>query len=234
MGCIFCASGLNSLARNLDCGEILAQVAHFNKFLSTSGQKVDSVVIMGMGEPLANYDQVLAFIRLCHEPYCFDLSYRSFTLSTSGIVPGIIKLAAEKIPLTLAISLHAPNDTLRSQLMPINRTYPIAAVLEAADYYANQSGRRITYEYILLAGINDSKENAVELAKLLHGRLAHVNLIPANPVPERGLARPDATAISKFETILRDKRISATVRREMGTEIQAACGQLRRRNANKH
>ncbi|MDF2499926.1 MAG: Ribosomal large subunit methyltransferase [Anaerosporomusa subterranea] len=229
MGCVFCASTLNGIIRDLDCGEMLAQIAYINKLLAIEGQKVDSVVIMGMGEPLANYEQVVRFIRLCRQPYCYEMSYRSFTLSTSGIVPSILKLAAEELPVTLAVSLHAPNDLLRSQLMPINRQYPIASVLQAADYYAQQTGRRVTYEYILIAGMNDSKENAVELAKLLHGRLAHVNLIPINPVPEKGLARPDAKTIAQFEAILRQKQISVTLRREMGTEIQAACGQLRRR-----
>jgi 23S rRNA (adenine2503-C2)-methyltransferase len=229
MGCVFCASALNGIIRNLDCGEMLAQIAYINKLLSLEDQKVDSVVIMGMGEPLANYEQVLRFIRLCCQPYCYEMSYRSFTLSTSGIVPGIIKLAAEKIPVTLAVSLHASNDSLRSQLMPINRQYPIASVIQAADHYAQQTGRRVTYEYILIAGINDAKDNAVELANLIHGHLAHVNLIPVNPVPERGLARPDAQTIAQFEAILRQKQISVTLRREMGAEIQAACGQLRRR-----
>lgn len=231
MGCTFCASTLGGVIRNLTAGEILAQVSFVQHLLAAEGKKVDSVVIMGMGEPLANYEQVLRFIRLCHQPYCFDLSYRSFTLSTSGIVPGIISLVDEEIPITLAISLHAPNDSLRSRLMPVNNTYPIADVLAAADHYARQTGRRVTYEYILIAGINDSPAHAAELAKLLNGRLAHVNLIPINPVPERGFSRPDTQTVTQFETILRRSHISTTVRREMGTEIQAACGQLRRKHA---
>ncbi|MDU4961449.1 MAG: 23S rRNA (adenine(2503)-C(2))-methyltransferase RlmN [Sporomusaceae bacterium] len=231
MGCEFCASTLNGVSRDLNSGEILAQVAWVNSYLAAAGQKVDSVVIMGMGEPLVNYDQVLRFIRLCHQPYCYAMSYRSFTLSTSGIVPGIVKLAEENIPLTLAVSLHASNDALRSRLMPVNRRYPLAAVLQAADHYASRTGRRVTYEYILIAGVNDSAAAALELAQLLSGRLAHVNLIPVNPVPEKGLNRPGPDAVARFEDMLRRNRVSVTLRREMGTEIQAACGQLRRRAA---
>lgn len=233
MGCIFCASTLNGMIRNLDCGEILSQIAYINHVILGENQKVDSVVIMGMGEPLANYEQVLRFIRLCRQPYCYGMSYRNFTVSTSGIVPGIMKLATEKIPVTLAISLHAANNELRSRLMPINRQYPLSEVLQAADYYAHQTGRRVTYEYILIAGLNDSKEHAVELAKLLHGRLAHVNLIPINAVPEKGFVRPDQQIIAQFEMILRHHQISVTLRREMGTEIEAACGQLRQRTPSR-
>lgn len=230
MGCTFCASTLGGVIRNLTAGEILAQVSFIQFLLADEQKKVDSIVIMGMGEPLANYEQVLRFIRLCHQPYCFDLSYRSFTLSTSGIVPGILRLAAEEIPVTLAISLHAPNDSLRSRLMPINTTYPIADVLTAADQYVRQTGRRVTYEYILIAGVNDEPAHAAELAKLLSGRLAHVNLIPINPVPERGFSRPAPQTVTQFEAVLRRSHISTTVRREMGAEIQAACGQLRRQH----
>jgi 23S rRNA (adenine2503-C2)-methyltransferase len=230
MGCVFCASALNGFVRHLESGEILAQVAYINQLLSSEGEKVDTVVIMGMGEPLANYEQVLRFIRLCHQSYCFDMSYRSFTLSTSGIVPGILKLATEKMPITLAISLHAANDTLRSQLMPVNKSYPIAELLQAAAFYTQQTGRRVTYEYILIAGVNDDKECAVQLAELLKGHLVHVNLIPINPVPERGLSRPEPKSVLQFEKILQQHQVSVTVRREMGAKIQAACGQLRHRN----
>ncbi len=233
MGCTFCASTLDGMIRNLDCGEILSQIASINNLLSAENQKVDSVVIMGMGEPLANYDQVLRFIRLCRQSYCYGLSYRNFTISTSGIVPGIIKLAAEKIPVTLAISLHAADNELRSQLMPVNRHYPLSEVIQAADYYAQQTGRRVTYEYILIAGLNDGKAHALALAKLLHGRLAHVNLIPINPVPEKGFTRPNQQTITQFEMTLRQQQISVTVRREMGTEIAAACGQLRQRTTDR-
>lgn len=230
MGCVFCASTLGGVVRNLTAGEIFAQVSYINSLLTDQGERVDTIVIMGMGEPFANYEQVVRFIHLCHQSYSLDLSYRSFTLSTSGIVPGIKRLAAEKVPVTLAISLHAPNDFLRSRLMPVNKQFPISSVLEAADFYASETGRRVTYEYILIAGINDSEANAAELGKLLKGRLANVNLIPINPVVERGLARPDEKTVAQFESILLGHRIPTTVRREMGTDIQAACGQLRRKH----
>jgi len=229
MGCVFCASTLGGVIRNLSGGEILAQVNYINQLLAAEGQRVNSIVIMGAGEPLANYENVMRFIRLCHAPYIFNLSYRSITLSTVGIVPGIKRLAQEGLPLTLAVSLHAPNDQLRSQLMPINDRYPIEKVMAAADLYAAATGRRVTYEYILIDGVNDRPEHARQLASLLKGRLANVNLIPVNPVPERGLRRPNAKSIAAFLAVLQQHNVNATLRREMGSDIQAACGQLRRK-----
>lgn len=190
MGCVFCASTLHGVTRNLNGGEILSQVLYINEFLGRKNAAVNSIVIMGAGEPLANYDNVLRFIRLCHEGYCLNLSYRSFTLSTAGLVPGIDRLATEGLPITLAVSLHAPNNALRSRIMPINEKYPLEAVLAAADRYADRTGRRVTYEYTLIAGLNDQDEHAEELALMLGGRLANVNLIPVNPVAERGVAPP--------------------------------------------
>lgn len=228
MGCTFCASTLNGVMRNLSCGEILAQVLYINKILSNEDSFVNTIVIMGSGEPLANYENVLRFIRLCHENYCLNLSYRSITLSTAGVVPGIRQLATEGIPINLAVSLHAPNNQIRTRLMPINTKYPIEMVAEAADYYAEKTGRRVTYEYTLIADINDSPIHAVELAKLLKGRLANVNLIPVNPVPERGLLRPSRERVNSFLELLQSHHISVTIRREMGSDIQAACGQLRK------
>lgn len=227
MGCAFCASTIHGFSRNLSGGEILAQVLYLNEWLQTEGEKVDSIVIMGIGEPLANYREVLRFIRLCHEPYCLNMSYRNITLSTSGLAPAIRQLAEEKIPITLAISLHAANDALRSRLMPVNHTYPIEQLLNAADYYADQTGRRVTYEYLLIAGINDAAQHAKELARLLRKRLAAVNLIPVNPVPERGWTRPADKTIQEFEATLQTCGVNVTVRREMGADISAACGQLR-------
>ncbi|WP_371369238.1 putative dual-specificity RNA methyltransferase RlmN [Sporomusa rhizae] len=229
MGCAFCASTLDGLTRNLTGGEILAQVLYINKLLELEGQKVDSIVIMGSGEPLANYDNVLRFIRLIHEPYCLTLSYRSITLSTSGLAPEIDRLATENLPITLSISLHAPNNELRTKLMPINKRFPIEQVLAASDRYIAATGRRVTYEYTLISGINDKPAHAHELAALLRGRLANVNLIPINPVPERGLLRPRLSEIDKFAQILKGQHINVTIRREMGTDIDAACGQLRRK-----
>jgi len=228
MGCSFCASTLNGVMRNLTGGEILAQVLFINKILAAENSSVNTIVIMGSGEPLANYNNVLRFIRLCHEQYCFNLSFRNITLSTAGVVPGIHDLANEGIPINLAISLHAPNNQIRTKLMPINSKYPIEMVVDAADYYADKTGRRITYEYTLIADINDSPSHAVELAKLLKGRLANVNLIPVNPVPERGLLRPTRERVNKFLQVLQSCHTSVTIRREMGSDIQAACGQLRK------
>ncbi len=227
MGCTFCASTLKGLVRNLTGGEILAQVLYISELLKQQDQKVDSIVIMGSGEPLANYDNVLRFIRLIHEEYCLNLSYRNITLSTSGLVSNIDKLAGEGLPLTLSISLHAPNNPLRSKLMPVNNRYPLEQVLAASDRYAAATGRRITYEYALIAGVNDQPSHAKELAAILKGRLANVNLIPINPVPERGLLRPSLSDINGFELLLKRAQINVTIRREMGADIAAACGQLR-------
>ena len=232
MGCVFCASNLDGLARNLSCGEILGQVLFVADELAvtaTDGKGVHSIVIMGSGEPLANYEQVLRFIRLVHEPYSLNLSYRSITLSTSGIVPAIHRLAGERLPITLSISLHAPNNEIRSRLMPVNNTYPMEMLLDAGDAYADATGRRVTYEYALIAGINDQLEHARELARRIKGRLANVNLIPVNPVPERGLYRPDLSQINQFSQTLKKSGINTTLRREMGSDIDAACGQLRKR-----
>lgn len=230
MGCLFCASTLRGLVRNLTTGEILAQVGFMQQLLASEQQKVDTIVVMGSGEPLHNYDNVLQFLKLCHEEYTFNLGYRHMTISTSGIVPEIYDLAKQALPVTLSISLHAPTDDLRSKLMPVNQRFPLAELLVAADYYANQTGRRVTYEYIMIAGVNDGQEAARQLAKLLKGRLASVNLIPVNPVAERDFQRPKASQIEGFAQVLTDRHITVTVRREMGTDIQAACGQLRHKN----
>lgn len=227
MGCVFCASTLNGVTRNLTGGEILAQVLYVNRLLLQEQATVNTIVIMGAGEPLANYDNVLHFIRLCHQEYSLNLSYRSITLSTSGLVPEMEQLALEGLPVTLSVSLHAPNNEIRSQLMPINNRYSLEEVMAAGDRYAKQTGRRVTYEYILIADVNDKPEHAQQLATLMKGRLANVNLIPVNPVVERGLLRPNSQIIKQFEQILCERRINVTVRREMGTDIRAACGQLR-------
>ena len=234
MGCLFCASTLGGIVRDLTGGEILAQVLYIQHQLAQQGQKVNSIVLMGAGEPLLNYDNVLRFIRLCHEKYILNLSYRNFTLSTSGIVPGIDRLCKEDLPLTLAISLHAPDNTLRSKLMPINNKYSLDEVMRAADRYASHSGRRVTYEYTLIDRVNDSVEQARQLGMLLKGKLANVNLIPVNAVPERGLLRPAKERVNSFEKALLSMGINVTVRREMGADIQAACGQLRQQVLEKN
>lgn len=230
MGCVFCASTLNGMVRNLTAGEIFAQVLYINNLLIQSNEKVNNIVIMGSGEPLANYNNVISFIRLCHESYSLNLSYRNITISTAGIVPMIKELIKEQLPITLSISLHAPNNIIRSRIMPINDKYDIMSVIAAGKEYGNKTSRRVTYEYILIDNINDSAENALELASLLKGQLANVNLIPINPVLERGLNRPSHKKIKEFEKILLSKNINVTLRKEMGKDIQAACGQLR----NKH
>jgi 23S rRNA (adenine2503-C2)-methyltransferase len=227
MGCAFCASTLNGLDRNLTSAEILGQVIHIQRELLKEGEKVDSIVIMGSGEPLANYDNVLAFLRFLHEPYCLNFSYRNIAVSTSGIVPKIYDLMKENIPVTLSISLHAPNDELRSKIMPINEKFPLAELVKAGGDYGAKTGRRVTYEYILIDKLNDTPKCADELAALLRGQIASVNLIPINPVKERGFLKPPKKSVDAFLEHLAKKHITATVRREMGADIQAACGQLR-------
>jgi 23S rRNA (adenine2503-C2)-methyltransferase len=230
MGCAFCASTLHGMVRDLTAGEMLAQTYYINDMLSKTGEKVDTIVIMGSGEPLTNYDNVLKYIRLLHEDYCLGMSYRSVTLSTSGIVPNIYRLAQEEIPVNLSISLHAPENSLRSELMPINRKYPMADVVKAGGDYGEKTHRRVTYEYILIDGVNDNAKQAKELVELLKGQLASVNLIPINPVVERNWNRPSPERIEFFEKYLAKHHITVTVRREMGNDIQAACGQLRNRH----
>lgn len=234
MGCAFCASTLHGMARDLTCGEILAQAVVINDMLrQENGGKVDTMVIMGSGEPLMNYEEVLKFLHLIHEPYTLGLGYRNITLSTSGIVPQMYQLAEEGLPISLSVSLHAPNQELRSQLMPINRKYPLQDVVAAAKNYADKTKRRVTYEYILIDGVNDGEAQAKELVALLRGQLASVNLIPINPVVERNLLRPSKARIDWFEGYLASHHVNVTVRREMGTDIQAACGQLRNKHLEK-
>jgi 23S rRNA (adenine2503-C2)-methyltransferase len=229
MGCRFCASTLHGLVRNLSAGEIIDQVLTIQDELNNEQRRVSSIVIMGSGEPLANYENVLRFIRLLHLPYGLNIGYRNITLSTSGLVPEIDRLAGEELPITLSISLHAPNDQIRSELMPINRRYPIAELMGACDRYVKQTNRRITYEYSLICGVNDELDHARQLADLLARRLCHVNLIPINAVPERGYHQPSAEAVRRFRDVLQRNGIETTIRKEMGSDIDAACGQLRQR-----
>lgn len=233
LGCTFCASSLGGFRRDLTAGEMIEQVLAATDFLAkehgSPAARVGHIVVMGMGEPLLNYDQVLRFLRLAHEPEGLNISYRHMTISTAGIVPGIRRLAREDLPVTLAISLHAPNDDLRRRLMPVAQKYPLDELFAACREYVAITGRRITFEYALISGVNDRPEHALELAQRLGNMLAHVNLIPLNPVPERGYERSPAVAVEKFQKILLRAGIEATVRRELGTEIDAACGQLRRR-----
>jgi 23S rRNA (adenine2503-C2)-methyltransferase len=229
MGCRFCASTLHGLVRNLSAGEIVDQVLAIQEELNNEQRRVSSIVIMGSGEPLANYENVVRFIRLLHLPYGLNIGYRNITLSTSGLVPEIDRLAGEELPITLSISLHASNDQIRSELMPINRRYPIAELMGACDRYVKQTNRRITYEYALICGVNDELDHARQLADLLAGRLCHVNLIPINAVPERGYHQPSAETVRRFRDVLQRNGIETTIRKEMGSDIDAACGQLRQR-----
>jgi 23S rRNA (adenine2503-C2)-methyltransferase len=223
MGCVFCVTGQFGFARNLDAGEIVEQVLRFG----SAERPVTNVVFMGMGEPLANYDETLRAIRLLTHPLGLRLGARRITVSTSGVVPAMRQLAKERLQVGLAVSLHAPEDELRSRLMPINRRWSIAEVMAAADHYAEVTGRRVSYEYTLMAGVNDSNELARDLADLLHGRLCHVNLIPMNPSEDQTLHAPTAERALAFEAILRQAGIAATIRVNRGRDILAACGQLR-------
>ncbi len=222
LGCSFCATGITGFIRNLTVAEMVDQVLAFQT-------KISSVVLMGMGEPMLNLDRVLTFLEILHDPRGLNIGYRHITISTSGIPRGIRQLAETGLPITLAISLHAPNDDIRSKLMPINHKYPIATVLEAADYYAQLTGRRYTLEYALIGELNDSVYLARDLARLLSGRLCHVNLIPLNPVAENNFKRSAAKKIEDFMIVLESAGIPVTLRREMGSDIDAACGQLRSR-----
>ncbi len=223
MACVFCVTGQFGFARNLEAGEIVEQVLRF------SGQQrpVTNVVFMGMGEPLANYDETVRSLRLLTHPEGLNLGARRITLSTSGLAPEIRRLAREDLQVGLAISLHAPNDELRSSIMPVNRRWPIAEVLAAADVYVRNTGRRVSYEYTLMDGVNDADDLADELAGLLVGRLAHVNLIPLNPTEDPSLRAPSMQRALSFEARLRGSGIAATIRLNRGRDIQAACGQLR-------
>lgn len=227
MGCKFCASTLKGLQRNLTAAEILAEVVFVNNFLRLSDQKVDTIVIMGIGEPLMNFDNLIQFLKLIHEPYKLNLSYRKITVSTCGIVPNIYKLAELNLPITLSISLHAPNNELRSKLMPINNNFDINKVVAAGRNYGDTTGRRVTYEYILIDELNDTIEHARQLSILLKNQLANVNLIPINPVAEKDFRRPSKERVKIFYDYLNSHGIGATVRKEMGAAINAACGQLR-------
>ncbi len=225
MGCRFCASTLDGLERNLTAAEMLEQVYRIEQL---TGERVSHIVIMGSGEPFDNYDQVVRFLRLISHERGLHISLRNITVSTCGIVPGIRRFAGEGLPVTLALSLHAPNDQVRKTLMPVAGSYPLKEVLAACREYFEATGRRVTYEYSLVKGVNDNPGEARALARLLKDMHGHVNLIPVNPVKERAFERSDKRAIKEFKEILEKEGIAVTVRREMGRDIQGACGQLRR------
>jgi 23S rRNA (adenine2503-C2)-methyltransferase len=225
MGCRFCASTLDGLARNLTASELLEQVYRMHRI---TGERIDSIVLMGSGEPLDNYDNVIRFIRLVTDASGMNISKRNITLSTCGLVPQIYQLAEEELPITLALSLHASSDAVRQSLIPMAKKYNLAEVIQACDSYFEKTGRRISYEYSLVKDVNDSEAHARELASLLKGRNCHVNLIPVNPVKERAYQTVTRNQAMKFQNMLEKYGINATIRREMGRDIEGACGQLRR------
>ncbi len=228
MGCRFCASAIGGLVRDLTAGEMYGQVMGIQ---ADTGEKVGSIVIMGSGEPLQNLPQVLKFISLVTSPDGLNIGARHITVSTCGVVPGIKRLAREKLQITLSVSLHAPNDEIRDRIMPINKKYPVRMLIEACGEYTSATKRRVTFEYALIDGLNDSRESALELGRLLKGMVCHVNLIPLNPVRERDFRRSQPDRVKTFRDTLDRMGIAVTVRKEMGADIDAACGQLRRRAA---
>jgi 23S rRNA (adenine2503-C2)-methyltransferase len=231
VGCTFCASTLGGLKRNLSAGEIVAQVVMAQKYLDPSSERVKSVVVMGSGEPFENYEPTMKFIRIINDEHGLHIGQRHITVSTSGVVPNIYRFADENWQVGLAISLHAPNTELRSKLMPINRRYPLAELLDACWYYLEKTGRRLTFEYALIGGKNDHTEHAHELGKLLKGMNCLVNLIPVNYVPERNYTRTPRKQIFEFKRILDTYHVNTTIRREHGHDIDAACGQLRAKHS---
>ncbi|MFQ5782512.1 MAG: 23S rRNA (adenine(2503)-C(2))-methyltransferase RlmN [Nitrosopumilus sp.] len=226
MGCVFCATGQMGFETNLKAEQIISQVIHFAEILEKRGEHVTNLVFMGMGEPMANYDEMIRAIRLLTHDRGFGLGQRHITISTIGIISGINKLAEEDLQIGLAISLHAPNNELRKKLIPTAGPHSVEDIIKAGKRYFKKTGRRVTFEYVLIDGINDSTEIATELAKLLQGNGSHVNLIPINPTAG-DFKRPSEERVLEFERILYNAGINCTVRVEKGTEISAACGQLR-------
>ena len=232
MGCRFCASTLEGRVRDLTAGEMLGEILCANRFLQPEGEKVSHVVLMGSGEPLDNYDNVIRFLHLLREEEGIRLSLRNVSLSTCGIVPKMYALAEENLPVTLCVSLHAPNDEIRRETMPVAYSWSIGEILEACRNYIRKTGRRVIFEYALSDGVNAGEEQAKELAERLRGMQCHVNLIPLNVVEERDMRGVTEENVRKFLKILQERNISATRRREMGDDIEGACGQLRRKTIN--
>ncbi len=229
MNCAFCATGVGGFIRNLSASEILSQIHAAQNDMDI---KVSHIVLMGMGEPMDNYDNVIRFLKLVNNDDGLNIGMRNISLSTCGIIPGIKKLEQENLQVTLSVSLHAPNDKIRSQLMPVNKKYNVDELLQACRNYANSTSRRISYEYAMFGGVNDSDECARELAEKLKGTLAHINLIPANDVTESGLKSSTPERIKRFSEILEKAGRNVTVRRSLGGDIDASCGQLRSKHIN--
>ena len=224
MGCRFCASTIGGWTRNLLPSEMLDQIYRIQ---SITGERVSNVVVMGTGEPMDNYDHIVRFVHLLSDENGLNISQRNITVSTCGIVPKIYELAKEKLQITLALSLHAPNDEKRQELMPIAPRYSMDEVLDACRNYFQETGRRITFEYSLVAGVNDTVEEAEKLSALVKNLNCHVNLIPVNPIKERDFVQTGKKAVERFKRVLEKNRINVTIRREMGRDINGACGQLR-------
>lgn len=228
MGCTFCASTLNGLVRNLTPGEICGQIIAAQKDL---GIRISNIVIMGIGEPLDNYDNIIKFLKNVNDPNGLNIGCRHITLSTCGLADKVKKLADEGMPINLAISLHAPNDGLRREMMPVAKRYTISEILSACDYYFEKTGRRVSFEYALADNKNSSLDCAKQLVGLLKNRNCHVNLIPVNPVKERDYVRGDKKSVARFMDYLNKNGVTATLRRELGSDINASCGQLRNSEA---
>jgi 23S rRNA m2A2503 methyltransferase len=235
MGCAFCASGLLKKKRGLEPGELVGQILVLDDLLDEegNGERITHVVVMGTGEPFDNYDNVMDFIHIINHPHALAIGARHITVSTCGLVDKIKVYASEGLQINLAISLHAPNDEIRNKIMPISKQYPMDQLMDAVKYYEEKADRRVTFEYILLAGINDSIEDAKELAHLIHGTKAYVNLIPYNPIKELKYNRSSDETIHAFMNMLLSCGINATIRKEFGSDIDAACGQLRAKNEQK-
>lgn len=227
IGCTFCASTLGGLKRHLMAGEIVEQVVKVQQQLDESNERVSSIVIMGIGEPFDNYDAMMNFLKIMNDDKGLNIGARHITVSTSGIVPKIYEFADEGMQINFAVSLHAPNQEARQKLMPIAKAYKLDQLMEAVNYYTKKTGRRVTFEYGLMSGENDTEEVALELAKLIKNIKCHVNLIPINYVPERDYIRTSRSKIFAFEKTLKEQGINVTIRREQGADIAAACGQLR-------
>ncbi len=231
IGCRFCASTLDGLVRGLAPSEMLDQIYQIGKDI---GERISNVVVMGTGEPFDNFDNVLKFIELLTDENGLHISQRNLTVSTCGIVPRIRELAEKKLQITLAISLHASSQEKRRELMPVANRYELREVIDACTYYFQKTGRRVSFEYSLVAGVNDTNEDAMRLVSLVKGMNCHINLIPVNPVKERDYRQPDARAVMEFKNKLEKNGINVTIRREMGRDIDGACGQLRKRYIGEH
>lgn len=225
MGCKFFASTIGGLVRNLSAGEILDEVIFAQKDI---GERISNIVMMGIGEPLDNFDNVIKFLKNVNDPLGLNIGYRHISLSTCGIVKNIVELEKADIPITLSISLHAPTNDLRSEIMPVNKAYDVDTLIDACRHYVNTTKRRISFEYTLINGVNDSENVARILAKKLKGMLCHVNLIPVNEVDETGFKKSGRQTVEKFTKVLEKNGITTTVRRKLGSDINASCGQLRR------